>query len=168
MTVTVYGLANTYGGHDVEVGVGDDFRVSIRPRGPEHDAAALDLASAIVDASAVQAQIEVERRAREEDRAAANATFVRLSAERDAAHAALRAAVEGRRRFFGPVLCMPATEDDWSGEVWLLDPDKRESGFGLRFKSLAEVRERHPELWIVGVVNGGVLLDAARLPEAPR
>ena len=57
------------------------------------------------------------------------------------------------------MLLKPATPGAWSGEVWLLDPTKQEQGFGLRFESLAEVRRSHPELWVVGIVDDGVLLD---------
>jgi len=82
--------------------------------------------------------------------------------------AANEAAVTGRRRFFGPVLLKPARPGDWSGEVWLLDPVKKEHGRTLVFDSLAEVRQLHPELWVVGVVDGGVLLDGFARTEGRR
>lgn len=70
------------------------------------------------------------------------------------------AAILGRRRFFGPVLMKPAVAGDWSGEVWLMDPTKRERGTALRFKTVAEVRALHPELWVIGTSSDGVMLDA--------
>ena len=87
----------------------------------------------------------------------------RVQTERDRAVRALEAAVEGKRRFFGPVLMAPEKKDDWSGPIWLQDPVKRNAGFGLRFESLAAVRAAHPELWPVSSSADGILLDAAKL-----
>lgn len=77
------------------------------------------------------------------------------------------AALTGRRRFFGPVLMKPARAGEWGGEVWLVDPEKRERGRALVYANAAEVRALHPELWVVGVVDGGVLLDAWGLTVQP-
>lgn len=83
------------------------------------------------------------------------------------ARSALVSAINGRRRFFGPVLCVPG-RDGWAGEVWLHDPEKRERGSGLAFESLARLRELHPELWIVRTQGDGVLLDVCPITsEAP-
>jgi len=70
------------------------------------------------------------------------------------------AAIAGKRRFFSAVLMKPTAPGDWSGEVWLMDPTKQEKGNALRFSSLAEVRAEHPELWVTGTTDDGVLLDA--------
>lgn len=71
------------------------------------------------------------------------------------------AAIAGRRRFFSAVTMKPAEPGNWAGAVWLLDPVKLERGHGLRFSSVAEVRELHPELWVVAVnADGSVTLDA--------
>ena len=87
----------------------------------------------------------------------------RIKAERDRARNALQAAVEGKRRFFGPVLMSPEKKDEWSGAIWLQDPVKRSAGFGLRFESLAAVRAAHPELWPVSSSDDGILMDAVKL-----
>ena len=83
-----------------------------------------------------------------------------LAAKVHRLHAQLEAALGGDRRCMGRVLMKPATPADWRGEVWLLDPDKQERGFGLRFSSVAAVRREHPELYPVGATADGVLLQS--------
>lgn len=155
--VVVYGR-NSGGGHHVGTVV-DGLRVLVSSDSEGTDERAVRLAEAIRDAGH-------EREVAARDLRACNEHRRRLSAERDGARHALQAAIAGRRRFNGPVLLVPAMAGDWSGAVWLQDPEKRDRGFGLRFESLAEVREAHPELWVVGMNEHGVLLDAAVLPTA--
>lgn len=148
--IHVYG-ASANGGHAVGLDVGD-LRVLVTPSGPECDSAAVELAKSIA------ATHELAERLR-----ASEAENVRLRALVEKEQAALRHALMGKRRFFGRALLTPELPGDWSGAVWLYDPDKREQGMGLRFHSLRDVRETYPELWVVGTVDGGVLLDAAPL-----
>ena len=76
----------------------------------------------------------------------------------DSARAATEALLTGRPRLFGNVLLKPASASEWTGPVWLLDPDKQERGYGLRFDSLADARAAFPELWPVGNTPDGVLM----------
>lgn len=46
-----------------------------------------------------------------------------------------------------------------NGEVWLLDPQKQESGWGLSFPSLDELWRHHPDLRPVSWVNGDLLVE---------
>lgn len=46
-----------------------------------------------------------------------------------------------------------------SGEVWLLDPQKQESGWGLCFPSLDELWRAHPDLRPVSWVGGDLLVE---------
>lgn len=46
-----------------------------------------------------------------------------------------------------------------SGEVWLLDPQKQESGWGLRFPSLDELWRAHPDLRPVSWVGGELIVE---------
>jgi hypothetical protein len=153
--LTVFG-SNGSGGHSVGVRVGG-LAVLVSSSGPEQDEPARELAAAILAAAE-------ERRAHTAEMERAEDIIRTLRAERAAAREALRCAVEGRRAFFGPVLCVPVVAGDWTGPVWLLDPEKRHDGHGLRFESLLELRALHPELWIVDVTERGVLLDAVKLP----
>lgn len=148
--IHVYGQGAN-GGHAVGLDI-DGLRVLITPSGPEDDAAAVSLAKAIESTS------ELAERLR-----AAEAENVRLRTLVEKEQSALRHALMGKRRFFGRVLLTPELPGDWGGVVWLYDPDKREQGMGIRFNSLRDVRETCPELWVVGTVDGGVLLDAAPL-----
>lgn len=159
----VYGT-NGSGGHNVGVEV-DGHQVLIQSSGPEDDAACVRLAESIENAGTLAEQLEETKRRHAEELAAAKAANEALRARLAQAEASLRAAIEGERRFFGPALCVPANAGDWSGPVWLLDPEKRENGFGLRFESVRELRAAHPELWIVDVTDGGVLVDAVPLPQ---
>lgn len=159
--VHVYGR-NGSGGRNVGIET-DGMKLLVYSTNEGTDAAALALAHRIVDREdarvAAEAQIATAR---------AEAMHLRElldraeSSLRDARHA-LQVAIDGRRRFFGPVLCEPASVAGWEGPIWLLDPQKRDRGTGLRFASLAELRMRHPELWIVRVEGTSILLDAAPL-----
>lgn len=158
---TVFGT-NGCGGHNVSLRVGGLY-VLITSEGPEQDDRALHLAEAIeatgrdVEAHAMRLQelrVEIEHR---------DAVIAALRVKLARADDALSAALDGRRRFLGPVLCVPARDGDWAGAIWLLDPDKREGGFGVHFDSLSEVRRTHPELWVIGATERGVLLDAVSI-----
>lgn len=46
-----------------------------------------------------------------------------------------------------------------NGEVWLLDPQKQESGWGLCFPSLDELWRAHPDLRPVSWVGGDLLVE---------
>jgi len=145
--------------HNLGVDPVDGVHVLIQPRDASMQKRAHQLAVAIVDAAleqqAQQLAINAVQAANETLAAQLRAARARI-AELEAAN---EAAVTGRRRFFSPVLMKPAS-GDWAGAVWLLDPVKQERGLGLCFDSLAEVRRLHPELWVIGVRDGGVLLDA--------
>lgn len=163
MTITVFGV-NGRGGHNVGVTVGG-ITATIFSDGPEDDAACVRLAEAIERASASLAELDEAKRLHAVEIKRLRGIVDGLEARvRDLGETQL-AALEGRRRFFGPVLCVPVTAGDWAGPVWLLDPEKQDRGFGLRFESLRELRELHPELWIVDVTECGVLLDAVKLEQ---
>lgn len=150
--IHVYGQSAN-GGHAVGLDVGG-LRVLIQPRGPEEDAAAVALAQAVEHAAGLAAELQ-----------RAQAGLRREAARADAAEAALARALEGRRALFGRALLVPELAGDWGGPVWLYDPERRERGMGLRFPSLEALRHAYPELWVAGLLDGGVLLDAAPLPE---
>jgi len=157
--VTVFGPrgsgARSLGLHPVE-----GVAVLVTPSSESDNEAANEIANRIADEAAAEARRQVVLNAL---RASLDAAQEKLRAAR-ARIADLEAinvaAVTGRRRFFGPVLMVPVAAGDWRGEVWLLDPEKKGRGFGLRFRSVAEVRELHPELWVTTVTADGVLLDA--------
>ena len=155
--VSVYGR-NAAGGRNIGVALPSGTSVLIYSGGEAEDKSARELADRIVDG---ERALEVLRAERDQARSQRNAAL----AEASRLDRSLRSAISGRRRFFGPVLCRPAGTD-WSGPVWLLDPKKQERGLGLRFESLADLRQQHPELWPVGTLEGGVLLDASTLPTA--
>jgi hypothetical protein len=98
----------------------------------------------LVIARAKQAQAEAEQR-----------TGRAHAAELDA-KANLDAVLHGRRRLFGEALVRVA--EDCS--AWLLDPVKREAGFGLRYPSLADLWRAHPELRPVRWDGGDLIVDA--------
>lgn len=137
--------------------------VLVQPSDAEHQKRAQQVALAFADAALEQ---QAQRLALDGLQAANESLADQLRkarariAELDAAN---EASLTGRRRFFGPVLLKPSMPGDWAGQVWLLDPVKQEHGRALVFGSLAEVRRLHPELWVVGIVDGGVLLDALPL-----
>lgn len=166
--VFVYGR-NGNGGHNVGLEV-DGTRVLIESRGEEHDKEVERLARSIAERHEANAVAEGEREAHRHRERELSQMVKRANERARMARSALESVLNGRRRFFGPVLCV-AGRDGWSGEVWLLDPQKRESGSGLAFDSLAHLREMHPELWIVRPEGDGILLDVCPIPkteEAPR
>lgn len=134
------------------------FEVLVTPSNESENDAALSLAQALSREMALAADAED----RAERLSEANA---KLRARVEQLEAAAEAAVVGRRRFFGPVLAVPEVAGDWAGAVLLLDPEKRHRGYSLRFGSMRVLHREHPELWVVGHVSDGVLLDAT--PAAP-
>jgi hypothetical protein len=96
-------------------------------------------------AKARRAYVEAEERTRKECSA-------RLDAEDR-----LDAVLHGHRRLFGEALVR--VSDD--GSAWLLDPVKQESGFGLRYPSLADLWRAHPELRPVRWEGGDLIVDAS-------
>lgn len=157
--VFVYGQ-NGSGGRNVGVALDDGTRLLIESHDSETDERALQHANAIAAGFAKIAELE--------------SLLSEVRAQRDKARGlaadlerSLEYAFTGRRQLFGRVVCRPHTAGDWSGAVWLLDPEKLWSGFGLHFPSLAKLRVEHPELWICGVTaDGDVLLDASPLLSA--
>lgn len=129
------------------------FEVMVTPGDESQNEAALSLAQVLSRemAHAADAEARSER---------LSAVAARLRARVEQLEAAAEAAITGRRRFFGPVLVVPEKAGDWAGPVLLLDPEKRYRGTALRFGSMRELHREHPELWIVGPVADGVLLDA--------
>ena len=61
----------------------------------------------------------------------------------------------GRAPFFGRLLVRTGAD----GVAWLLDPDKQERGFGLRFESLTELWRAHPELRPVSWGDDGLIVE---------
>lgn len=159
--ISVYG-ENARRGHNVAVRV-DGVSVLLTSEGPDHDARCVDVAIALLDLDAAAEARQAEREQHEAEVAALRTRLGEIARERDAALRSLEGATRGQRRFNSAVLCVPHSKGEWDGAVWLLDPEKRESGFGLLFGSLAEVRKAHPELWIVRPDGDGVLLDARPL-----
>ena len=159
--VTVFGR-NSTGGSNVGLSV-SGVPVLLTSRGPEHDARCVELADEIRNAGDRLEIRAAQDRRHEAEVAKLRATIRTLAANVESARRTIDAATRGERRFNGPVLCKPHSKGQWDGPVWLLDPEKREGGFGLYFGSLAEVRAAHPELWIVRIENDGILLDARPL-----
>lgn len=138
----------------------DGIAVLVTPSTADENVKAARLAEQICDAGLVDA-VRVETiNGLKADLDAAKARASQAAARIAALEAINAAAIAGRRRFFGPVLMKPAIDGNWAGEVWLLDPEKKERGVGLRFASVAEVRALHPELWVIGATADGVMLDA--------
>lgn len=142
-----------------EVKVGDGVRVRVEPTHKSNNEAALRWAELIASSALARITVEAQTTAVQNENSDLRAKVQKLEALVADLRAVNEAAITGRRRFFTPVLLKPATPGAWNGEVWLLDPTKQERGFGLRFESLAEVRRSHPELWVVGIVDDGILLD---------
>lgn len=143
--------------------------VLLTPKDEKHEADADRMAATLLGAETDREDLVARLRETEATVEDLRRTVRSARAAASEAEARAVAATEGRRRFFGPVVLEPAQPGAWDGPVWLLDPEKRASGTGLRFASLAEVHLLHPELWIVGVTPDGILLDAwaARAPDAP-
>jgi hypothetical protein len=150
------------GAHNVGVDLEHlGVRVLVQPSGADENKAARLVAERICDGEEHVSRLQAEADALRLDNRALWGRVAALRTELRTAQTINEAAIAGRRRFFGAVLMTPVTPGDWTGEVWLLDPAKRERGYGLRFNSLAEVRALHPELWVVRVEpDGAILLDA--------
>jgi hypothetical protein len=156
--VTVYGQRQD-GARNLGLEVGG-IRVLLTPPDEEHQVEAGRLAAWLLEQEVERGTLLARLRAAEEEAETLRGHLQRAREAVRAADERANAAIAGRRRFFGPVLLQPARAGDWTGEVWLLDPEKQGRGSGLRFASLAEVRAMHPELWVVGVAEDGILLDA--------
>lgn len=127
--------------------------VLLQPDGEEHQADAQRIAEQISGAADRMAQLEAEVSSK-------GAVIADLRRRVEASEARLGALLDGKRRFFGPVLVKPNTPGDWTGTAWALDPDKQEGARGIMFASLSALRWEHPELWPIGVMDGGILMDA--------
>lgn len=160
--ITRFGRTSPDHGRCIGVQIRPGLNVLVKPSGPHDDDAAEALAKWILDAEAdaraSKLALDALQHANESLAGKVRKLEAMLADARDINHRA----ISGRRKFFGPVVLSPERDGEWDGPVWLLDPDKLESGHGLRFKSLTELRELHPELWIVGVSKDGnrVTLDA--------
>jgi hypothetical protein len=144
------------GSYNLGVTVGDTVRVLVEPVSVDAQADAEKTASFIGHQTEEIARLEqkiIELRD----------ALTKARTSRKTAESALDAALSGKRRFFGRVMMKPAMPGDWTGEVWLLDPEKQERGWGMRFQSTADVRREYPELWPVGKTHDGILLDACPL-----
>ena len=162
-SIHVFGR-NASGGHNVGIDA-CGLRVLVESRDESTDESAVQLAQRI-DAMARGVGVSIFQKAvYEREISDLRETVARMERQFVKARATLDAAVTGRRRFFGPVLLSPGSEG-WHGDVWLLDPTKEDAGMGIRFESLAALREEHPELWIVDTHPRGVILDALPLPGA--
>lgn len=157
--VTRYGLGLD-GTRRFAVEVQDGVRVLVEPTGSDNNDPAEAWAAKISDQAIWEASAAATIKGLRNERDALVERIGLLERRLAEQRTIAEAAVAGRRRFFGPVLLVPVVPGDWSREVWLLDPVKGFRGRGLRFASLAEVRSLHPELWIVGTTESGVLLDA--------
>lgn len=154
--VFIYGT-NAVGGRNVGVEL-DGLRILVESKGEDTNEDAVRLARSIAERHEANVVAAGEREQHRRKVLELCAMIDRANERAALARSALVSAIEGRRRFFGPVLCVPG-RDGWAGEVWLHDPEKRERGSGLVFESLARLRELHPELWIVRTEGDGVLLD---------
>lgn len=161
-TVTVYG-PRPQGGRNLGVSL-SGVTVLLSPADESHQEDAEHIALRLLGEHAERESLLSQLREAEVAAAALMEKLQHANEARRAAESRAESAITGRRRFFGPVLLVPASSGDWAGEVWLLDPDKRERGVALRFASVAEVRAAHPELWVAGAAHGGVLLDAWGAP----
>ena len=148
------------GRRNLGIDVSEHVSVLISPQSTAAQEEAERVATLFVDH---RSELEHMRSALSECRGA----IEKAKARAIAAESALSAALSGTRRLFGRVLMKPSTAGAWNGEVWLLDPERKERGLGLRFDSVADVRIAYPELWVVDVTNDGVLLDAAPLARKP-
>jgi len=158
-SITQYG-AGPNGSRAVGVEIADGLHVLVTPRSEELNERAMDTARRVVD----QATADCAARSTILDLQNTNASLSQQLLRAQTQIAELerinQAAIAGRRRFFGPVLMRPEKPADWSGPVWLMDPEKQERGQCLPFNSVAEVHAMHPELWVVKADADGVLLDA--------
>lgn len=134
--------------------------VLVSPTGSGDAQRAHEVAAAILDTEARFSVLVKQIEDRDRDVARMQARIDQLQSRLDHQCVINKAAIEGKRRFFSAVLMKPKTPGDWTGEVWLMDPVKQEKGNALRFSSLAEVHAEHPELWVTGTTEDGVMLDA--------
>jgi hypothetical protein len=155
----IYG-ARANGARAVEVEVPENVKVLVTSGDGERNETALAVARDVYKAGWERAGLRVELDNAKRCHKQLLERIRELEEQLAEAEVRERAATDGKRRFFGPVLMVPKHEGDWSGPVLLQDPDKRERGRSLVFASVAEVRALHPELWVVEVRDGGVLLDA--------
>lgn len=151
-TLTVYG-AGPGGSRAVRFDPEPGISVTVQPLDSDGNERARALAGDLADSARA---LEDARRVEADLRQQIQAARARIAGLEQS----LESAISGRRQFFAPVLLKPAVAGDWSGRVWLMDPERQERGRCLPFASLAEVRREHPELWVVGAQDGGVLLDA--------
>lgn len=161
--IFIYGV-NSAGGRNIGIDI-DGTRILVESRGEKHDHHVENVSRAIVEKLDALRISESERAAHRAKVEELSDMIQRANFRAKSARDALVAAIEGRRRFFGPVFVVPCIDGDWSGEVWLLDPEKRDRGYGLRFSSLRILREEHPELWIVRPDGDGILLDVCPMPD---
>ena len=120
---------------------------------PDDDVDAINAAADAVAAATHPGMLELDR-------------LQRVAQDRlDSAEAAHRAraiaqerlsrVLTGKAPFFGRLLVRVGAD----GSAWLLDPEKQERGFGLRFGSLAELWRAHPELRPVTWGDGDLLVE---------
>lgn len=144
----------------------EGVRLLVQPQTADRNASAREIAERIAANEVANRALVVNFEAARDEVSRLREQIRKLEARLAEQRTINEAAIAGRRRFFGPVLMRPVS-GDWSGDVWLLDPEKKERGSGLRFASLAEVRALHPELWTIAVTDDGVLLDAWGACERP-
>lgn len=146
-------MKRTDGSYTLGVAISDTVRVLVEPTSIDAQADAEKTASFIVHQGEEIARLEQEVITLRD-------ALTKARSARNVAENALSSVLTGkRRRFFGRVMMKPTTPGDWRGEVWLLDPEKQERGWGMRFASTADVRREYPELWPVGKTHDGILLD---------
>lgn len=159
LEITQY-APNANGARYLSFDAGDGISVLVQPVSERDNARAAELAAELTDVAQARAAMEFALQASKNEAADLRMQLDKVRAQVRDLETINTAAISGRRRFFGPVLMRPETPRDWTGRVWLMDPEKRESGHCLTFASVAEVRAMHPELWVVDVDTDGVLLDA--------
>jgi len=160
----IYG-ANPSGGRNVGIEI-DGLSVLITSNGPEDNARARQLGELLeAPLEAVELVLQAQGRlhtyqsiaeSKDEVIHKLEARIAELRAKLDVA-----AKEASRPYFFGPVLLARASDDDteWTGEVDLLDPVRRDRGWGMRFASVAAVFAEYPRLNFLCTTEHGVLLD---------
>lgn len=162
--ITVYG-PRAQGGRNLGLTL-NGVQVLLSPQDEARQADAERIAVSVLENETAREALLARIQAMEAEVADLRGHLEQARSKVRAAEERATAATTGRRRFFGAVLLRPAQPGAWDGPVWLLDPEKKERGSGLRFASLAEVRQMHPELWVIAVTADGVLLDAWGEPDA--
>lgn len=123
---------------------------------PEFASKVADAIAEVLPSATIAIECANQRRDDAEERARRAHAAARDSETR------LDAVLLGKRRMFGEGLVRVAED----GVAWLLDPVKQESGFGLRFPTLADLWRAHPELRPVRWSGGDLIVDATiALPE---